>query len=78
MVRRTVVMIAGLALAGAMTAPLAAQAGTIRGTVADSAGAPLANATVAVEGTTLRAVSGAGGDYEIRGCRPAPAPCGSG
>src|SRR5687767_1695205 len=67
MVRRTVVMIAGLALAGAMTAPLAAQAGTIRGTVADSAGAPLANATVAVEGTTLRAVSGAGGDYEIRG-----------
>ena len=55
MVRRTVVMIAGLALAGAMTAPLAAQAGTIRGTVADSAGAPLATfATVTPAGFSIR------------------------
>ena len=67
MMRGIVGMIAGLGLAAAAAAPLAAQVGTIRGTVSDSAGAPLANAAVSVEGTTLRAVSGAAGDYEIRG-----------
>lgn len=67
MMRGIVGMIAGLGLAAAAAGPLAAQAGTIRGTVADSAGNPLANAAVSVEGTTLRASSGAAGDYEIRG-----------
>jgi iron complex outermembrane receptor protein len=44
-----------------------AQTGTIRGTVADSAGSILPNASVAVEGTGLRAMSGNRGEYEIRG-----------
>jgi iron complex outermembrane receptor protein len=47
-------------------APLAAQ-GTIRGTVADSSGSPLANASISVDGTGLRTTSGSQGDYEIRG-----------
>jgi iron complex outermembrane recepter protein len=46
--------------------PLAAQ-GTIRGTVADSGGTPLPNASISVDGTNLRGSSGAGGEYEIRG-----------
>ena len=54
-------------LSATIALPAAAQAGTIRGTVSDSAGAGLANAAVTVEGTTLRAVSGSGGGYEIRG-----------
>ncbi|HWB42332.1 MAG TPA: carboxypeptidase regulatory-like domain-containing protein, partial [Gemmatimonadales bacterium] len=67
MVRGIVRTIAGLALAAVSAVPLAAQAGTIRGSIADSAGAALANAAVSVEGTTLRAVSGSAGEYEIRG-----------
>jgi iron complex outermembrane receptor protein len=47
--------------------PLVAQTGTLRGTVADSSGSGLANASVSVEGTELRASTGAGGEYEIRG-----------
>ena len=49
------------------SASAAAQAGTLRGTVADSSGAPLPNAAVTVEGTGLRATTGADGSYEIRG-----------
>jgi iron complex outermembrane recepter protein len=49
------------------TTPLAAQGGTLQGTVSDSAGVTLPNATISVEGTGLRAVSGANGGYEIRG-----------
>jgi iron complex outermembrane recepter protein len=67
MMRRIVGMFAGLTLTVAAAVPLAAQAGTIRGTVSDSAGAGLANAAISVEGTTLRGTSGAGGSYEIRG-----------
>jgi iron complex outermembrane receptor protein len=48
-------------------APLAAQGGTVRGTVSDSSGAPLPNATVVVEGTEARGVTGTQGQYEIRG-----------
>jgi iron complex outermembrane recepter protein len=59
--------IAGMMLSATVALPLAAQAGTIRGTISDSAGAGLANAAVTVEGTTFRAVSGAGGAYEVRG-----------
>ncbi|MBA2459764.1 MAG: TonB-dependent receptor, partial [Gemmatimonadales bacterium] len=46
---------------------LAAQSGTLRGSVTDSAGSPLSNATVTVEGTGLRTTSGGSGSYEIRG-----------
>ena len=67
MVRRIVGMIAGLMLAVATAGSLAAQAGTIRGTVSDSAGGTLANAAISVEGTGLRTTSGAAGTYEIRG-----------
>jgi iron complex outermembrane recepter protein len=47
-------------------ASAAAQTGTISGTVADSAGAPLPNASVTIEGTGLRATTGGQGTYEIR------------
>ncbi|HEY7637797.1 MAG TPA: carboxypeptidase-like regulatory domain-containing protein, partial [Gemmatimonadales bacterium] len=50
-----------------LAVPLIAQSGTVRGTVSDSAGGALANATVAVEGTDFRTTSGAGGNYELRG-----------
>ena len=52
-----------------MLAPalLAAQGGTIRGRVADAAGAPLARALIAAEGAGLRATSDEQGRYEIRG-----------
>ena len=57
---------AALALvAGA--ASLAAQSGTLRGTVADTAGNPVSNATVVVDGTGLRISTAASGSYEIRG-----------
>jgi iron complex outermembrane recepter protein len=65
--RGIVRMFLGLTLTATAAAPLWAQAGTIRGTISDSAGAGLANAAVTVEGTTFRAVSGTGGAYEIRG-----------
>ncbi|HEX2718752.1 MAG TPA: TonB-dependent receptor, partial [Gemmatimonadaceae bacterium] len=45
---------------------LGAQAyGAIRGRIADSTGAPLARATVTVEGTGLRALSDDRGDYQL-------------
>ncbi len=47
--------------------PLSAQTGTVRGRVADSAGAALSGVAIVVEGTNLRATSGTGGAYEIRG-----------
>ncbi|HUR94763.1 MAG TPA: TonB-dependent receptor [Gemmatimonadales bacterium] len=50
-----------------VTSPLAAQAGTLQGTVSDSAGVTLPNASVSVEGTGLRATAGANGGYEVRG-----------
>src|SRR6266542_2191481 len=51
----------------ATASPLAAQAGTVRGTIADSSGVPLPSATISIEGTFLRATSGNQGDYEITG-----------
>ncbi|MEA2712738.1 MAG: iron complex outerrane recepter protein, partial [Gemmatimonadales bacterium] len=64
--RRAVVrMIVGLVLT--LPAPLVAQGGAIRGTVADSSGTPLPNASITVEGTNLRTTSGSQGDYELRG-----------
>ena len=51
--------------AGAL--PLAAQSGTLQGTVSDSSGAPLPNASVTVEGTGVRTTTGATGGYQLRG-----------
>jgi iron complex outermembrane receptor protein len=70
MLRRIVGMFAGLMLALATAAPLTAQSGTVRGTVSDSAGNGLANASISVEATGLRATTGAAGTYEIRGVPP--------
>ncbi len=50
-----------------LAAPLAAQTATVEGTVKDSAGAPVAGATVTVQRTAIRAVSGASGRYVLRG-----------
>jgi len=67
-VLRHVVRIVAYALAlGCAAAPLAAQAGIIRGTVRDSSGAPLANASVTIEGSMVKATSGSQGDFELRG-----------
>ncbi len=46
---------------------VAAQGGTIRGRVADAAGAPLARALVSAEGAGVRASSDEQGRYELRG-----------
>jgi iron complex outermembrane receptor protein len=47
--------------------PLAAQAGTLQGTVSDSAGTTLPNASISIEGAGVRGTTGANGGYEIRG-----------
>jgi iron complex outermembrane receptor protein len=65
MMRVIVRMIVGLGLT--LPAPLLAQGGAIRGSVADSSGSPLPNASITVEGTNLRTTSGSQGDYELRG-----------
>ena len=64
---RLVRLIFALLLPSVLAGPLAAQAGILQGTVADSAGNGLLNATVSVEGTGLHVVTGASGGYEIRG-----------
>jgi hypothetical protein len=65
MMRAVVGMIVGLVLT--LPAPLMAQGGAIRGSVADISGSPLPNASITVEGTNLRTTSGTQGDYELRG-----------
>ncbi len=66
--RRIVRLVVGSLLAIPATAlTLAAQSGTLRGTVSDSSDNPLANATVSIEGTGLRATTGSAGGYEVRG-----------
>jgi iron complex outermembrane receptor protein len=64
--RRAEILVTAVLLALGSTA-LAAQGGSIRGRVADPAGAPLARAQVSVEGTGLRATSDEQGRYDIRG-----------
>ncbi len=59
-------MICALVVAGTATS-LMAQSGTIRGTVEDSSGSALSNASITVDGTGLRTTSGSQGEYEIRG-----------
>ncbi len=66
MVRRIVGMIAVSVLAFWPAASLA-QSGTLQGTVSDSAGTTLPNASVTVEGAGVRATTGANGGYEVRG-----------
>lgn len=54
-------------LLGALAArPLHAQSGSVHGIVTDSLGSPLANATVTVEKTTLRTITGSTGRYVLR------------
>ncbi len=56
-----------LAILTVLPSLLLAQAGAIRGRVADARGAPLARALVSAEGSGLRATSDDQGRYEIRG-----------
>src|SRR5215207_9668707 len=67
MIRRIIRVIAYTLVIGSGATPIAAQTGTIRGTVADSAGSALPNASITVDGTELRTSSGNQGEYEIRG-----------
>ncbi len=64
--RRAETLLAAVVLLAAPTV-LAAQGGSIRGRVADPAGAALARAQVTVEGTGLRATTDDQGRYEVRG-----------
>jgi iron complex outermembrane recepter protein len=64
---RFVRMLTCTSLALLAAAPLAAQSGTIQGTVSDTSGGGMANASVTVDGTGVRATSRAGGQYELRG-----------
>ena len=60
----SLLVVAGLL---ASATPLLAQSGVVRGTVHDSAGQAVSNATVTVDGTGLRYATAASGSYEIRG-----------
>ncbi|HQR18250.1 MAG TPA: TonB-dependent receptor, partial [Gemmatimonadales bacterium] len=53
-------------------ARLFGQAGTVRGVVVDSGGAPIQGATVSVDGTGLVATTQAEGRYELRGVPAGP------
>ncbi len=72
--RPAVSVVLGLLVAAAIASiaaiPAAAQTGVIRGRVVDSLGPALPGATIILEGTQLKATSGAGGDYEMRGVPP--------
>jgi iron complex outermembrane recepter protein len=70
MVRGIVRMLSGVLLAWIPWAAATAQAGSIRGTVSDSAGNPLGSASISVEGTGLRASTASSGEYEVRGISP--------
>src|SRR5438876_6205455 len=56
-----------LAVLALVPATLLGQNGSIRGRVADAAGAPLARATISAEAAGLRSTSDEQGRYEIRG-----------
>jgi iron complex outermembrane receptor protein len=64
---RFVRLIACATLALPFAGRLEAQSATLTGTVSDSAGEGLANASVTVDGTGLRATTRAAGHYELRG-----------
>jgi len=61
-----------LAAAVLGSAPLAAQSGSVKGIVSDSSGAAIVGAIVSVDGTTLRALTTAGGRYTLRGVPAGP------
>ena len=67
MIRHIVRMVAHALVLAVSTTSLMAQAGTLRGTVSDSSGSPLPNASITIDGTALRTTSGSGGQYEVRG-----------
>jgi len=69
---RPVRMLAYILSALLAATPLAAQSGTLQGSVKDSSGAPLSNASVIVEGTGLRASTGNTGQYELRNVPAGP------
>jgi len=71
-IRHVVRTMAYALIIGGTATPLLAQAGTLRGTVTDSSGSPLPNASISVEGTGLRTTSGNRGVYEIRGVPAGP------
>jgi iron complex outermembrane receptor protein len=56
-----------LTLLAALPLAAAAQGGTLRGRVADSAGSPVVRATVTVEGLALRATTNERGEYGLSG-----------
>lgn len=64
----TLFAVAALGLTGA--APLAAQTGTVAGTVTDSADAPLGGSQVVVPGTGATATTDDAGRYVLRGLTP--------
>jgi iron complex outermembrane receptor protein len=66
-IRHIVRAVAYVLVIGGTATPLLAQAGTLRGTVADSSGSPLPNASITIDGTALRTTSGNRGEYEVRG-----------
>ena len=70
MVRGIVRVLSGVLLALVPWAAATAQAGSIRGTVTDSAGNPLGSASISVEGSGLTASTAASGEYEVRGVSP--------
>ena len=57
-------------LPACLALPLAAQSGSVQGRVTTTAGAGLDGATVAVEGTALRATTDGDGAYVVRGVPP--------
>ena len=60
-------LIALLVLAVTLAGPIAAQEGSVSGTVADSAGVPIFRAELAVEGSGLRAYSDEHGIFNLEG-----------
>lgn len=56
-----------VALAAALAGPLAAQQGTVAGSVVDNAGSPVAGAEVSVRGTALATRSDTQGRFELQG-----------
>lgn len=68
MLARTLSRLLVVVLASAVVAaPSFAQAGAVRGRVADSAGVALAGAILTVDGTQVRAQTGAAGTYQLVG-----------
>jgi iron complex outermembrane receptor protein len=60
-------VLVAIGLCSSVAAPLAAQSGVVRGTVQDSTGDAVSNATVTVDGTNLRYATASSGTFIIRG-----------